>query len=143
FVGGFTYSTALFESSTVEGMARHLRQLLEAALASPETRVSDLPLMTAEERRRVLLEWNDTARDFPRELPLTALFAMQADALPAAVAVTSGEQRLTYAQINTRANQVAWHLRTLGVRVGDRVGLCVERSPNLIVGMLGILKAGA
>ncbi|MBJ6766223.1 AMP-binding protein, partial [Myxococcaceae bacterium JPH2] len=142
-IGRMEYRSDLFDAATVERMMGQLRVLIEAALDAPESRVFDLPLMTAEERRRVLVEWNDTARDFPRELPVHAFFSMQAGETPSAVAVTSGEQRLTYAEVEARANQLARHLGSLGVRPGGRVGLCVERSPDLIVGMLGILKAGA
>ncbi|WP_233583204.1 non-ribosomal peptide synthetase [Corallococcus sp. CA053C] len=157
FVGGLNFNTALFTPRSVAGMARHLRVLLDAAVATPATPLSRLPLLTAEERRQVLETWNATATEYPREASVPALFAEQAARTPDAIAMrlppSTGAflldaapvaaRELTYAALDRQSNQLAHHLRRMGVRPGDRVGLCVERSPELLVGMLGILKAGA
>ncbi|NNC07214.1 amino acid adenylation domain-containing protein, partial [Corallococcus exiguus] len=158
FTGGLNFNTALFTPGTVAGMARHLSVLLEAAVASPRTPLTRLSLLTPEERHQVLVSWNDTATEYPRDASVPELFADQAARTPNAVAVRVpaspgafpsvdttriAARELTYGELDRRSNQLAHHLRRLGVRPGDRVGLCVERSPELVTGMLGILKAGA
>nr|WP_306464213.1 non-ribosomal peptide synthetase [Corallococcus exiguus] len=158
FTGGLNFNTALFTPGTVAGMARHLSVLLDAAVASPGTLLTRLPLLTPEERHQVLVAWNDTATEYPRDASVPELFAEQAARAPDAVAVRMpaspgafplvdttriAARELTYGELDRRSNQLAHHLRRLGVRPGDRVGLCVERSPELVTGMLGILKAGA
>jgi amino acid adenylation domain-containing protein len=104
--------------------------------------VSQIPLLTEAERRQILVEWNQTGRDYPRDKCVHQLFEEQVERTPGAVAVMSGECALTYAELNTRANQLAHHLRSLGVGPDVLVGLCVERSPDMVVGQLGVLKAG-
>ncbi|MBL0694525.1 amino acid adenylation domain-containing protein, partial [Comamonas sp. JC664] len=143
FEGGINYSTALFTADTAARLSRRLAALLEAAVASPDVPLSRLSLLTPDERKQVLTDVNATAVDYPRDTAIHALFAAQAARSPGSVAVSSATRPLTYRQLDQRANQLAHHLRTVGVRPGARVGLCVERSPDLIVGMLGILKAGA
>nr|WP_304984929.1 non-ribosomal peptide synthetase [Corallococcus sp. CA047B] len=153
FAGGINFNTALFAPATVARLARHLRVLLDAAVASPATPVSRLPWLTAEERRQVLESWSGTSTEYPREASVSALFTEQAHRTPDAIAVRApgstgafqpdAPRELTYAELERQSNQLAHHLRRLGVRPGDRVALCVERSPELITGMLGILKAGA
>ncbi|MFY0528921.1 amino acid adenylation domain-containing protein [Archangium gephyra] len=138
------YSTDLFDEGTVARLQGHLRTVLEGAVAAPEQRLSVLPLLTAEERRQVLVEWNGNRGEVaPPGLCAHEIFAAQAARTPDAVAISFAERQLTYAQLDRRANQVARHLRTLGVGPDMVVGLCVERSPELVVGLLGILKAGA
>ncbi|MFP2928167.1 AMP-binding protein [Pyxidicoccus sp. 3LG] len=117
--------------------------LLRDAVAHPERRLSELSFLTEAERERVLVEWNDTASGSSRAACVHELVAAQAARTPDAVAVVFEEAKLSYAELDRRANQLAHHLRSLGVRAGDRVGLCVERSLELGVGVLGILKAGA
>ncbi|RKH32449.1 non-ribosomal peptide synthetase, partial [Corallococcus sicarius] len=141
--GELEYSTALFNRSTAERMATHLRTLLEAVAAKPEQSVAELPLLGAEERQRLLLDWNDTTVDSPTDVPVHVHFARQARRTPDAVALVQGEATLTYAQLDARANQLANHLRALGITPGARVGLAVERSFELVVALLAILKAGA
>ncbi len=136
------YNADLFEAGTAARMAGHLLALLEGAVSAPEAPVSRLPLLDAEERRRIVETWNDTASDFPREGNLQALVEEQARRRPDAVAVAYGERRLTYRELDRRANQLAHHLMKRGVRRNVLVGICLERSPELIVGLLGILKAG-
>ena len=98
--------------------------------------------MSEAERRQLLVEWNDTARDYPRDRCVHQLFEEQAARTPDAVAVVFEDRQLTYRELNAQANQLARHLRTLGVGPEMPVGMCVERSLEMVVGMLGILKAG-
>src|SRR4029077_16516464 len=116
--------------------------LLEGIVSAPESRLSQLPLLTEEERRQLLVEWNDTAADYPRDQCIQQLFEEQARRTPEAVAVVFEDRQLTYAQLNARANQLAHHLCRLGVGAEVLVGLCVERSLEMVIGLLGILKAG-
>ncbi|HYO58747.1 condensation domain-containing protein, partial [Archangium sp.] len=136
------YNTDLFDGETVARMAGHFQKLLEGIAAHPEKRVRELPLMREEERRQVLEGWNRTEAEYPREVSLSELFEAQVRRTPGAVAVEYGEQRLTYEELNRRANQLAHHLRGMGVGPEVRVGLCVERSLEMVVSVLGILKAG-
>ncbi|MFB1485462.1 condensation domain-containing protein, partial [Corallococcus sp. RDP092CA] len=103
-------STALFERGTIERMARHLHTLLEAVAARPEQPVAELPLLSPEERQRILVEWNDTAVACPTDIPVHVHFARQAQRTPDAVALVLGDSTLTYAQLDSRANQLAHHL---------------------------------
>nr|WP_227028209.1 non-ribosomal peptide synthetase [Corallococcus soli] len=143
FDGTLLYNTSLFAPETAAGMVQRLRLLLESAVRAPDTRLSGLSLLTPEERRQVLVEWNRTFREYPRDASVAGLFSAQAARTPDAPALKSGEKTLSYAALDRASNQLAHHLRRSGVRPGDRVGLCLERSFELIVGMLGILKAGA
>ncbi|PTL74997.1 non-ribosomal peptide synthetase [Vitiosangium sp. GDMCC 1.1324] len=136
------YNTDLFDASTVARMFGNLRTLLEGVVADPGCRIGELPLLTDEERHRLLAEWNQTRTEYPRQACVHALFEEQVARRPEAVAVEYDGQRLTYAELNRRANQVARHLRRLGVTAGSRVGLCAGRSVEMVVATLGILKAG-
>ena len=136
------YDTSLFDASTIERITSHFQQLLEGLAADPNQRIDELPLLSDEERRQLLVEWNDTAADYPRDQCIHQLFEAQAARTPKAVAVVFEDRQLTYAELNARANQLAHHLRELGVGPEVRVGLCVERSLEMVVGLLGILKAG-
>ncbi|RKH50279.1 non-ribosomal peptide synthetase [Corallococcus llansteffanensis] len=136
------YNTALFEEATVARMAEHYTRLLEAAVAEFERPLSRLPLLSTEERQRLLETWNDTRADFPRDASLPALFEEQVVRAPDAIAVEFEGRRLTYAELDLRANQLAHHLRRLGVDVGTLVGLCTGRSLEMVVATLAILKAG-
>ena len=138
----FQYDRSRFERATIERLAGHLQTLLEGIVSAPESRLSQLPLLTDQERQQLLVDWNDTAADYPREQCLHQLFEEQAGRTPEAVAVVFEDRRLTYAQLNARANQLAHYLRRLGVGPEVLVGLCVERSLEMVVGLLGILKAG-
>ena len=120
----------------------HFRTPLEAAVADPELSVSSRPLLTEAERRRILIDWNDTAVEYPRDRCVHQLFEDWAARSPGAVAVVCGDRRLTYGRLNARANQLARHLRAMGVTAESRVGLRLGRSPEMIVAILGILKAG-
>ncbi|RYZ37608.1 MAG: amino acid adenylation domain-containing protein, partial [Myxococcaceae bacterium] len=140
--GAVEYSTALFEAATVQRLVEHLRVLLEGVVAKPEESVGRLPLLSEGERQQVLVTWNQTQAEYPREATIPSLFEAQARKTPEAIAVVSGKQRLTYREVEAKANQLAHRLRKLGVGPEVRVGLCVERTADVVVGTLGILKAG-
>ena len=135
------YRPDLFDRESVEALGGRLIRLLEASVAQPDCAIGRLDILDAAERRTLLCDWNDTARAMPFA-GVAELFAAQAARSPEAVAVVFGEQRLSYAALDARANQLAHHLRGLGVGAEVVVGLCVERSLEMLVGLLGILKAG-
>ncbi|MDT7807858.1 MAG: hypothetical protein QOJ70_1671, partial [Acidobacteriota bacterium] len=136
------YNTDLFDGSTITRMMGHFRMLLEGIVENPSCRLSQLPLLTPQHRQQLLLEFNDTCADYERDETIQKLFEAQVAQTPDAVAVEFQEQRLTYAELNARANQLAHHLQGLGVGPETLVGLCVERSMEMVVAVLGILKAG-
>ncbi len=137
------YNADLFDKETVDRMLGHLQMILEEIVISPERRISELLLLTNAEQQRLLLEWNDTQRAYPRDQCLHHLIETQVERTPDAVAVVFENQRLTYQELNDRANRIAHRLLVLGVVPENLVGLCMERSPDMVVGLLGILKAGA
>ncbi|HEV7376653.1 MAG TPA: amino acid adenylation domain-containing protein, partial [Pyrinomonadaceae bacterium] len=136
------YSTDLFDDVTIRRMLKHFERLLEGVAADPNRRISQLPLLTAEEQQQILVEWNDVQADYARHSCLHELFEAQVERTPDSVAVSFAGEQLTYAELNARANQVARRLRRLGVCAEISVGICMERSVEMVVGMLGILKAG-
>lgn len=136
------YNTDLFEAATIERMASHYRTLLEGVAADTGQPITSLPLLQEAERRQLLVEWNDTASEYPREQRLHQLIEAQVEKTPEAVAVVFEGQQVSYAALNRRANQLAHHLRRLGVGSEVLVGLCMERSVEMVVALLGILKAG-
>ncbi len=136
------YATALFDAATIAGLAQHFCILLEGIAANPHSRLSELPLLGAAERHRLLIEWNATASAYAQDACLHTLFEAQAGLRPAATAATFENQRLSYGELNARANRLAHALRRRGVGPEVVVGLCVERSLEMIVGLLGVLKAG-
>ncbi|WP_164003095.1 condensation domain-containing protein, partial [Pyxidicoccus caerfyrddinensis] len=140
--GSLEYNTDLFDTATVARLVGHYQTLLEGIVARPEQAVSRLPMLTHAERHQLVVDWNQTRSDFPRERCIHELFEAQAERTPDAVAVVFEDQRLTYRELDQRANQLGHHLRSLGVGPEVLVGLCVERSLELVVGLLGILKAG-
>ncbi|WP_442937952.1 amino acid adenylation domain-containing protein [Nostoc sp.] len=141
-VGVWEYNTDLFDASTIERMTGHFVILLEGIIANPEQQISQLPLLTEVEQHQLLVEWNDTQVDYPQDLCIYQLFEEQVQRTPDAVAVIFENQQLTYYQLNCRANQLANYLQSLGVSADVLVGICVERSIEMVVGLLGILKAG-
>jgi amino acid adenylation domain-containing protein len=141
-MGGLEYSTDLFDVQTVTNMIGHLQTLLEGIAANPSQRISDLPLLTEPERRRLLFEWNDTAAEYPDDQCLHQLFEARAERDPDAPAIVFGGERLSYRELNERANRLAHRLRRIGVGPDNLVGIAAERSLEMIVGLLGILKAG-
>ncbi|NOJ99178.1 AMP-binding protein, partial [Corallococcus coralloides] len=140
--GAVEYSTELFEAATVRRLVEHLRVLLEGVVAKPEEAVVRLPMLTEAERQQVLVTWNQQQAEYARDATIPHLFEAQTKRTPDAVAVVSGKQRLTYREVEAKANQLAHRLRKLGVGPESRVGLCVERTADVVVGTLGILKAG-
>jgi amino acid adenylation domain-containing protein len=139
----FAYDASRLERRTVERWSRHFLTLLRAALAHPETAVSRLPLLDAEDREQVLYGWNQTAAEYPRNRCLHELFEEQAARTPERTAVQCGERKLSYEELNRQANRVAHALRSAGVGAGSRVGLCLDRGVEMLVAVLGIGKAGA
>jgi non-ribosomal peptide synthetase component F len=141
-VMSMVYDTALFDGATIERMLGHLENLLRAAVDRPDTRVAELPLLGEAERRRVVVEWNDTAAAFPAEALAHELFEAQVDRTPDAIAVTCAGASLSYRELDERANRLAHHLRALGVGPDVLIGLYLRRSLDLAVAVLGVLKAG-
>ena len=140
--GSFEYNTDLFDEATIARMADHFCSLLSGIVANPEQPIAQLPLLTAAEQQQILFKWNDTQTEYPENLCFHQLFEAQVEQTPNAVAVVFQDRQLTYEELNRRANQVAHYLQKLGVKPEFKVGLCVERSPEMIIGLLGILKAG-
>jgi non-ribosomal peptide synthetase component F len=163
--GMVQYSTDLFEAATIRRFIAHFQTLLESIVADPAQRLSQLPLLTDAESRQMLIEWNATQATYPQERCVHQLFESQAEQTPDAVAVvfddgvgakhsiesvydakTSSSNasplHITYAELNHRANQLAYYLRGLGVGSEVRVGVCLERSLEMVIGLLGVLKAG-
>ena len=136
------YSTDLFDDARIERMAGHLRTVLEGVLADASRGIGDLPLLTGDERQQVLVEWNQTGVSYDKDRRLHELIEEQAGRAPEAPAVLFENKQLTYRQLNERANQLACHLQRLGVGPDTLVGVCVDRSLEMMVGLLGILKAG-
>lgn len=137
------YCTDLFERDTARRMLEHYRVLLEAALADPTQRVGELRLLGADEERRVLQEWNETAAELPgAALPIHEAVAAQARATPDAVAVASGGVELSYRELDAQANRLARHLRSLGVGRETPVAICADRSVDTVAAVLAVLKAG-
>ncbi|MCC5659230.1 amino acid adenylation domain-containing protein [Nostoc sp. XA010] len=141
-VGVWEYSTNLFDASTIERLTEHFVTLLEGIVANPQQKISQLPLLTEVEQQQLLVEWNDTQADYLQHKCIHQLFEEQVERIPDAVAVVFGNRQLTYGELNSRANQLAHYLKSLGVGADVLVGLYVERSLETIVGILGILKAG-
>ena len=139
--GKLVFNTDLFDRATVQRMAQRWTTLLDAVVAAPDTPVSRLPLLPAAERD-LLAAWNDTTADFPREQTLHGPIEERAAATPDAVAVTIDGHSRTYAELNAQANRIAHRLRAAGVGPETLVGVCAERSVELVAGLLGVLKAG-
>jgi len=142
-VGRLEYNTDLFERTTIKRMARHFRRLLEAIVASPETRVSDLPLLGQEELDQLLVTWNGTHSDYPRNQCLHQAFEAQVAKTPDSIAVTFDDQSLTYRELNERSNRLAHYLRKRGAEPKKLVGIFVERSLEMMVALLAVQKTGA
>ncbi|MBD2520823.1 amino acid adenylation domain-containing protein, partial [Nostoc sp. FACHB-973] len=137
-----SYDTSRFESGAISRMLGHFVTMLSAIVANPKERISQLPMLTEVEQHQLLVEWNDTQVDYPIDKCIHQLFEEQCLRTPDAVAVVFENQQLTYGELNSRANQLAHYLQSLGVGADVLVGICVERSIDMVVGLLGILKAG-
>ena len=141
--GLIEYSTDLFEAATIRRLAAYYSRLLEESLAHPEKSISELPMLPDAERQQLLVEWNNTAAEIPgKGLCLHQLIEEQALRTPEQVALVFDDQELTYGELNFRANQLAQHLIGLGIGPDVLVGLYLQRSIEMVVGILGILKAG-
>ncbi|HEY0739279.1 MAG TPA: amino acid adenylation domain-containing protein [Herpetosiphonaceae bacterium] len=136
------YDASVFSVEEIQRLAGQFQTLLASVVQREDATLGTLDLLSADERRRLLVELNSTRADYPKDRCIDELFEEQAAHTPDAIAVVFEDRRLTYAELNTRANQLAHHLRELGVRPETLVALCVERSPEMVIGILGILKAG-
>jgi len=141
-VGGLIYASSLFEAATVERFAGYLRAVLREMVRDEDQPVGRIAMLSPGERRQLLQEWNETAAAYPQHACVHELFEEQVQRDPQAVALEFEGHRLSYGQLNERANGLAHHLRLLGVGPEERVAICVERSLEMVVGLLGILKAG-
>ncbi|HEY2738874.1 MAG TPA: amino acid adenylation domain-containing protein, partial [Thermoanaerobaculia bacterium] len=140
--GALEYNSEIFEVATIQRLLTHYESLLSAAAAEPEVPIERLPLLTPAERHHLVREHNDTASAWPATASLQELFAVQARQTPDAAAAVFGDATLSYGELDRRARRLADHLRRLGIGPESRVGLCVERSLELVVGLLGIVQAG-
>ena len=138
----FAYNTDLFEGATIKRMMGHFETLLGGLVANPQESISSLPLMRESERQQLLVEWNETKRDYPGEYCLHEQVERQAALTPNAVALIHEETQVSYRELNERANQVGHYLQRQGVGPEGRVGVLLGRSVEMVVGLLGILKAG-
>jgi amino acid adenylation domain-containing protein len=140
--GTFEYNTDLFNADTITRLVGHFKTLLASIVTNPAQSVAELPLLTEKEKHQLLVEWNNTAVAYPQEQCLHQLFEGQVEQSPDSIAVVFEDKQLTYQELNIKANQLAHHLQALGVKPEVLVGICVERSVEMVIGLLGILKAG-
>jgi amino acid adenylation domain-containing protein/FkbM family methyltransferase len=140
--GSMEYNTDLFDATTVKRMLGHYQTILASIIANPDQRLSQLAMLTDAERHHLLMDFNQTATLYPQALSIHEIFEAQVEQTADQIAVSFENEQLTYAELNRRANQLAHYLQSLGLGVEDRVGLLVERSLEMIVGILGTLKAG-
>ncbi|PEF71851.1 non-ribosomal peptide synthetase, partial [Bacillus pseudomycoides] len=138
----FEYNTDLFNALTIQRMSKHFENWLSEVMDSPQKSIGSLKLMSKGEEKQLLKEWNDTRVEYPTEFVIQDLFEQQVARTPEAVALVYKNQQLTYRELNERANQLAHSLLKKGVRPETMVGICMERSVEMIIGLLGILKAG-
>ncbi|RYZ33281.1 MAG: non-ribosomal peptide synthetase, partial [Myxococcaceae bacterium] len=136
------FDTPRFEPATIERLLGQWKRAVEGLVAAESGQVWQVGVLSAEEQRRLLVEWNQTAAEYPREASIGDVFEARVARRPDAVALEVGDARLTYAQLDARANQLAHLLRARGVKAESRVALCLERGLELVVALLGILKAG-
>jgi amino acid adenylation domain-containing protein len=139
----FEYNTDLFEPSTIRRMMGHFEKLLNAVVENPDLRVAQIPIMSARERQQVLGDWNQTAAEYPRDLPLHRAFENRVNASPDATALLFAGREWSYRQLNDQANRLADRLIKKGISPGSLVGIFLERSTQMVVALLGVLKAGA
>jgi len=140
--GHFEYRSDLFEAGAIERMAGHLLILLEAATARIDRLISHLPWLAPNEQQQLIVDWNNTGRCISQEKCVHELFEEQAEKTADAIALVCGDRQWTYQELNQKANELAAQLRQLGVRPEIPVGICVERSPEMVMAMLAVLKAG-
>ena len=140
---GVCYNTDLFEAPTMRRLLGHYASILAAMVASPDARISELPMLSESERERLLVDFNRTSVEYPRDRCVGSLFDEQVRRAPDALAVVCGSERITYAELNARANQLAHALIARGVHPDDRVAVCIGRSADVVVAALAAIKAGA
>ncbi|MBE9212893.1 amino acid adenylation domain-containing protein [Plectonema cf. radiosum LEGE 06105] len=140
-IGSFEYNQDLFKVSTIERMIGHWQTLLQAIVENPQQKLYELPLLTVSEQQQLLVEWNQTQVNYPQS-SIDQLFEIQVEKIPDSIAIVDENQQLTYQELNIRSNQLANYLIKLGVKPETRVGICVERRINMVIGLLAILKAG-
>lgn len=140
--GTLEYNTDLFEAATIQRMAGHWQTLLQAAAEAPYTPVNQLPMLTPSEKQQMLVAWNDNVLPYDQTICLHEIINRQAIQQPDAIALIYGEEEMTYADLDGKAELLAVYLRSLGVKPETLVGVFMARTPNLIVALLGILKAG-
>ncbi|MGI8965721.1 MAG: non-ribosomal peptide synthetase, partial [Limisphaerales bacterium] len=137
------YNTDLFEAATAARLLVHLETLLEGIIAEPDQRISQMPILTPAERHQILIEWNQTKSNYPKDATVHQLFSAQAQRTPDSIAVIYGNEKISYSELEGRSNQLANYLKKCGVSTDSLVGIYMKRSIEMIVGWLGILKAGA
>jgi len=142
-LANFKYNSDVLEAKTVAQIAEHFQNLLTAIVENSETPVGKLSMLSEAEKQQILVEWNDTKTDYSQDISIHQLFESQVEKTPDAIAVIFGEEKLTYSELNNKANQLACYLQKLGVKPEAHLGICVERSLSMVIGILGILKAGA
>ena len=138
-----TYSTDLFEAETAQRMLAQYLELIAQTVANPDRALSSYRLLNEAQRRQILVDWNETRTPYPSTARTDELIAAQARRTPRAIAVSMGERRLSYADLETRANQLAHFLRRRGAEPRARIGICMERSPEMVVALLAVQKCGA
>ena len=142
-IGKFEYNTDLFDGLTIERLSVHFEQLLRGLVADPSSRISEIEMLTQAERIQQLVEWNDTSVDYPSERCIHELFEAQVKCNPDAVALVYAGSVLTYGELNARSNQLAHYLLGRGVVTDGLVGICMDRSLEMVIGILGVLKSGS
>jgi len=140
--GNLSYNPDLFDENTIESFVFHFTRVLEGIVLEPRREIQSIPLLSQSEREQLVQTWNETDFDYPSNKGLTALFAEQVSRTPNKVALSYAGKTLTYEELDSRSSGLAHYLRELGVGPGTPVGLCVERSFEMVIGMYGILKAG-
>lgn len=137
------YNRDLFDRATITRMLNHYQTLLEAIASNPDQKIADLPMMTEAERHQVVVAWNETRSVYDPDQCVHRLFEAQATRTPFNIAIVDNEQSLTYGELNRRANQLARYLKRAGAGPDQRIGICIERSLNMVIAVLGVIKAGA
>ena len=141
--GGVEYSLELFEQQTITRMIGHFKQILQSAIAEPDCAIQEIEMMSEKETAQILHQWNETARLYDTHISIVAMFERVAQATAQATAVVFDDEAITYDELNSRANKLAWYLMSTGVMAEQKVGLMMSRSIQMVVSILGILKAGA
>jgi amino acid adenylation domain-containing protein len=140
--GPITYNPDVFDGLTISRMIGHWQTLLSHAVDNPEQRIAELPILTEEERQRIVCDWNDTRVDYPKDLCLHEFIEAQVEKSPEAIALIFEDHKLSYRELNTWANSLAHHLRRMGVGPDELVGMYMQRSEEMVIALLGILKSG-